>query len=325
MIGDRKGGLDIKLETNAGEATSWDMVTLNVEGHRVYMREAYRRKLTKGRSSCMLIYCDETAPQFRTKLQECISLALGVHLVYLGHTGFSEGWNVTNIRAVHGYSINKQIFRLPPQPPSPLSATSYNMLDGERFNKQVNALCANYDKLHLGHLSWGYWHAMFATAHIGAAHYGAIIEALCRGYVESNPELRGGKIIPDEANWGKLANALNAALDVAGLDQEALQMLRNKVSNLNSLPRGPRMELVCSKIGIKLGEPEKAAAWGRRNRAVHGSRIGSDEYVQVVRDIKLPNIVFNRMLIAMTNASDSYIDYYSTDHPVRNISEPVPI
>jgi hypothetical protein len=145
-----------------------------------------------------------------------------------------------------------------------------------------------------------------------------------RGYVESNPELRGGKIIPDEANWGKLANALNAALDVAGLDQEALQMLRNKVSNLNSLPRGPRMELVCSKIGIKLGEPEKAA-WGRRNRAVHGSRIGSDEYVQVVRDIKLLNIVFNRMLIAMTNASDSYIDYYSTDHPVRNISEPVPI
>jgi hypothetical protein len=59
--------------------------------------------------------------------------------------------------------------------------------------------------------------------------------------------------------------------------------------------------------------------------AAHGSRISSEEYVQVVRDIKLLNIVLNPMLIGMTNVSNSYMDYYSTDHPVRNICEPVPV
>jgi hypothetical protein len=323
IVASRTGGLDIKLETTAGEAMSWDMVTLSVEGHRVYLREAEGGKATRGRGSCMLIYCDETTPQFRTKLQECISLALGIHLVYLGHTGLSEGWDVTGIRAVRGYSINKRVFKLPPQPPSPLSAKSYQMLDGASFNKSVNAFCANYDKLHLSHLSWGYWHAMCAPAHIGAAHYGAIIEALRAAYVESNPELRQSRIITSRAVWGKVSRGLNTVLDDACLDEEALRMLRNKVSNLNNLPADRLMELVCQKLGVKLGEPEKVA-WARRNRSVHGSRTGSDEYVQVVRDIKLLNIVLNRMLIAMTSASDSYIDYYSTYHPVRSIAEPVP-
>jgi hypothetical protein len=165
---------------------------------------------------------------------------------------------------------------------------------------------------------------MLAPAHIGAVHYAAIIEALRTAYVDSNPQLRGGKVISNKAEWKKVVTAVNTALGDAGLDKEALQMLRNKVSNLNSLSAEPLMELVCSKIGINLGEPEKAA-WGRRNRAAHGSRISSEEYVQVVRDIKLLKIVLNRMLIAMTNANGSYIDYYSKDHPVRNISEPVPV
>jgi hypothetical protein len=228
------------------------------------------------------------------------------------------------MRAVRGYSINKRVFSLPPQPPAPLGAKSYNQMDGARFNRFVNALFANHEGLHLRDLSWGYWHAMCAPAHIAAANYGAIIEALRAAYVESNPALRGGKIITDPAIWASISVDLQAVLDKAGVKEDALEILRNKVANLNSLPGGKLMELVCRTIGVQLGEPE-AASWSRRNRSAHGSRTSPDEHVQMVRDIKLLNLVFNRMLIAMAQASDSYVDYYSAGHPVRNIADPVPL
>ena len=142
-------------------------------------------------------------------------------------------------------------------------------------------------------------------------------------YVESNPELKGGRLITEPGKWEEVATALNAVIGRVSLDDETCRMLRNKISNLNSLPAPRPTEHVCEKIGVPLGEPEKAA-WALRNRAAHGSRISPDEYVQAIRDIKLLNIVFNRMLLAMTGASQTYIDYYSTDHPVRKTSEPVP-
>jgi hypothetical protein len=196
-------------------------------------------------------------------------------------------------------------------------------MDGARFNRFVSALFANHERLHLRELSWGYWHAMCAPAHIAAAHYGAIIEALRAAYVESNPALRGGKVITDPAVWSGISADLQAVLDKVGLKAETLDILRNKVTNLNNLPGGKLMELVCRTIGVTLGEPE-TASWSRRNRSAHGSRTHPDEQVQTVRDVKLLNLVLNRMLIAMTDASDSYIDYCSADHPVRNIADPVP-
>ena len=196
-------------------------------------------------------------------------------------------------------------------------------MDGARFNRVVNALFANHKTLHLRDLSWGYWHALCAPAHIAAANYGAIIEALRAAYVESNPVLRGGKIITDPTIWSSISADLRVVLNKAGLKEDALEILHNKVANLNSLPGGKLMELVCRTIGIQLGERE-TASWSRRNRSAHGFRANPDEQVQTVRDIKLLNLVFNRMLIAMTKASNSYIDYYSAGHPVRDIADPVP-
>ena len=110
-IGGTTGGLEIALNSMAQDTISRDMVTLNVDGHRIYLREPHAHKMTKSRGECMLIYCDETTPEFRHALQDCISLALGIHLVYLGHTAFSQAWDITGMRAVRGYSINKRVSR----------------------------------------------------------------------------------------------------------------------------------------------------------------------------------------------------------------------
>ena len=304
--------------------TSWDMVTLNVEGHRVYVREIHTTgKRSKSQSMCMLAYCDETTIEFRRKLRDCISFALGRLLVHLGQTTFSADWNITGALGVRGYSINKRAFRLPPQPPTLLSANSYNMMESQRFNRIVSSLCANYDKLRMSHLSWGYWHAISAPAHIGAAHYGAIIEALRDAYVESNPNLHGGRIITDPTVRKKLADGLKDALDSLGVNPDMRLLLDKKKADFNRLPTRDLMKLVCDNVGVLLG-PSELAAWQRRNDAAHGSPIDPDEQIEVVRDIKLLNCMFNRMLLAMTGAADSYIDYCSPNHPIRAIGEPVP-
>jgi hypothetical protein len=318
------GGLDIRRDATADSMISWDMVTLNVEGHRVYLREVYTTgKRSKSHTMCMLVYCDETTTEFRRKLQECISFALGRLLVYLGHTTFSADWSIIGARGVRGYSINKRAFMLPPHPPCLLSARGLNMMESQRFNTVVSSLCANYDKLRMSHLSWGYWHAICAPAHIGAAHYGAIIEALRNAYVQGNPNLHGGRIITDTTVREKLANGLREVLDSLSVDPDMRLLLDKKVTDFNRLPTRDLMKFVCDNIGVLLG-PAELAAWQRRNDAAHGSPIDPDEQIEVVRDIKLLNGVFTRMLLAMTGASDSYIDYCSPNHPIRPIGEPVP-
>ncbi len=323
QVGGRLQGLDIKVDARPGSSISFDMTTLGIEGHRIFLRTMRRRDKAKSPDRCMLIYCDETTRDFRAKVHECISFALGIYFVALGDTSFSEDWDVTAMHAVPGYSMNRQAFTLPPHPPSPLGDRSYNQLDAAAFNRHVNALCANYDRLHLAELGWAYWHAMCAPAHIGAVHYGAAIEALRAAFVESTPGLRKGKIVTDADEWKKIAASVKAAISNSGLAEESQKRLDARISSMNSLSAGTMLDMVCETVGVPLGRLEKAA-WARRNQAAHGSRIGSDQYVELVRDLNLLNVVFNRMLLAMTGARNSYIDYFTPGHPVRHISQPVP-
>lgn len=315
--------LSLRLEATAASQVARNTLTLSIEGHRIYLREISAKKRDKGRSNYMLIYCDETTLEFRRKLQECLSITLGRYLVYLGHTGFSEAWKIVRLRAVSSYSINKDVFKLLPQPPAPLSPGSYNRIDAATFNKHVSALFKNYEVLNLSQLSWGYWHAMCAPAHFAAAHYGALIESLRDAYIKSRPDLRGGKIVNDAVIWAKISGAMRAALEGAGLEDDARRILNNKLSNLNSRPTSSLLDIVCKSVGIHLGDSE-LGAWKRRNSAAHGARIKAEDYLSIFRDNMLLNVILMRMLTAMTEASNNYIDYCSIGHPVRPLADPVP-
>jgi len=76
-------------------------------------------------------------------------------------------------------------------------------------------------------------------------------------------------------------------------------------------------------LHLQLGEREKKA-WKRRNDAGHGNEIDPDGYIELIRDIKLLRIRFNKMLFAITATSDFYNDDFTINHAIRKLAEPVP-
>jgi hypothetical protein len=82
-------------------------------------------------------------------------------------------------------------------------------------------------------------------------------------------------------------------------------------------------ERVLKSIGIELG-PDESSAWRRRDDASHGNEIEDGTELEAIRDMKLLNVLFHRMLLRITNAADYYYDYCTPGFPIRNLRDPVP-
>lgn len=92
-----------------------------------------------------------------------------------------------DFEAVDPYSMRGQAVKLGPMPPSPLGGPrGFWDVEPARLSHMVNALYAKYDALNLGVVSWAYWHAVTATPHIAAVHFGAALESLQRAYFTSS-------------------------------------------------------------------------------------------------------------------------------------------
>jgi hypothetical protein len=184
----------------------------------------------------------------------------------------------------------------------------------------VKAIYSNYDELDFGHLSWMYWHAVSAPLHVTAGQFGALIEALQRAYLKKHKAT--AKLLED-ADWDRLEADLTSTIKSFDMPPVAKEILLNKARNLNDAPQNVVAERLFGILNLNLGSNEKQA-WSQRNSASHGLRIKNDDYIKLIRDIKLLKVRFHRMLLCLTKASDVYYDYYTVNHPIRNLGDPVP-
>lgn len=215
------------------------------------------------------------------------------------------------------------VLNLPVLPPTPLGTRYQHEINATFLSRIVNAIVAQYDDLKFRSLSWGYWHALCATPHIAGVHFGAIIEALQRRYAERHPDAFETKLISDKAAWKTFsadANRLVASLDIRDDYKRALTA---NIGNLNRMPQRMLMDKLLKRINIRLG-PDEDQAWKRRDAAAHGNEIEDGTELQVIRDNKLLKVLFHRILLRVTNASDTYHDYCSAGFPIRDLREPVP-
>jgi hypothetical protein len=268
-----------------------------------------------------ILYEGQPDEAIREKIRNCLSFALGHYLIYLGCAVLDDACNAISVIAVNGDRLNDRAFRLPRQPPAPL-APGERKVDAIFLSRLVNGLYSAYDDLEFARLSWAYWHAVCASSHIAAAHFGAAIEALQASYVRSHPEQFKTKLVKDDKKWQKLQDQLMSVVASENLEDEIEGILSNKINGLNNMPQGKLSEQVFDHLGIPLGDAEKKA-WKQRNLAAHGGPTDEDP-VSVIKNTTLLRIVFHRLLLKMTNSSDMYRDYYSLDHPLRKLSEPVP-
>jgi hypothetical protein len=301
-------------------------VGFSVAGIKLYLCTSWRDKPAEGSKPGCIVYTGAPNEDTKLKIRTALSYALGVYLVYLGSTTYSSEWHTIYFKSVSAYSIGRRVFDLPVLPPAPLGSRFEHEITSAALSRMVNGIHSHYDELKFGSLSWAYWHALCATMHIAAVHFGAAIEALQRNYVSAHPQNFKTTLVSDPATWRTLSCDMRRAISNLSISDEDKRILGDKLGNLNETPRGVIMDRLLKSINIKLGADERRA-WRRRNDAAHGNEVKQEEQIQIIRDSKLLRGIFDRMLLRIINGSDSYHDYYtigSTGPSIRNLSDPVP-
>jgi hypothetical protein len=299
---------------------SWAAAQLEVEGIHLYLCEAQGISRTEAKRPGLIVYDGVPTDEFRDRIRRCLSFSLGTYLVYLGVSRFDQEWCLTDFEVVSPYTMRGNAIALPPTPPCPLGPRSFWDIDAAKLSRMVNAIYAKYEDLNFGVVSWAYWHAVTATPHIAAVHFGAALESLQRAYFSSTATPGSSKIVDDQT-WENIRISLESSLDRSDLPCETRETFNNKIRNLNSRSQHSAGKDLIDELGLLLSNREKQA-----HDARHASAHGKDDEVDVewIRDIKLLRIRFHRILLAMTGANDEYYDYFTVGYPIRRVKEPVP-
>jgi hypothetical protein len=308
---------------NRRQSVTSNAAKLTVAGQTLYVcapdREGPDAELKPG----CIVYVGTPDDLTRKKIRTALSFALGMYLTELGHTLYDQGWHVISATSLSAYNLAKRIFDPAPMPLAPLGNRGFQHdLGRAELTRMVSALVAVHEALDLGNLSWAYWHACAATVHIAPAHFGAAIEALLRAFEKSHPGKITTKIL-DTALYKKLQGAIASVIADAQVPEDSKHALSENLGGINRVPPRTSLKALAEAIGIKLGSDEDAA-WKRRNDAAHGRPIPEGDELAAIRDMKLLRGLFHRMLLRISNATDSYIDYVSLNHPYRRLEEPVP-
>jgi hypothetical protein len=298
-------------------------VRFHVAGMQVYLCAKWQEK-TEGRvkPGC-LIYLGTPDEETRERIRNALSFSLGMYLVYLGSATFSANWEIVAFKSISAYSIDRRVFELVVLPPAHFGSRFQHEIVPTALTRMVGSIYSTYDVLKFRSLSWAYWHARCATVHIAPVHFGAAIEALQRRYMEAHADSFRTKIIADRDVWGQLSQVIRDSIDRLQIAEADRKLLLDALGGLNRLPQKQLIEQIVSSIGIQLGTDEWEA-WKRRNDAAHGNEIDDGAVLDAVRDMKLLNVLFHRLLLRITNASDNYFDYVTPGFPIRNLKEPVP-
>jgi hypothetical protein len=268
-----------------------------------------------------IIYRGMPDEEFRKRVRNALSFALGAFLVDLGSVVYTDSWKSQSFHLKSAYSIGRRVFDLPVLHPAPLHLTWQHGIERPRFHRIVNSIVEKYDELDFGNLAWAYWHAMCATPHIAGVHFGALIEALQRCYVDANPKKIQTAVIPDGTIWAQFKAEIERVIAELKISEEGKSALRQNIGSLNNVSQRTKMESVLRAIDIALG-PDEALAWKRRNDAAHGNELEPGGELSLIQDNNLLKVAFHRMFLRITNASDLYFDYVTPGFPMRRLNEP---
>ncbi len=295
---------------------------LTVAGHTLYLCHMGDEKAAKVRDPAFILYVNAPPYEIREKIRIILSYLMGSYFAYLGYSTFCKDWHLKEYEAVSSYALGGRAYEMPPCPPASMGTKFERGIDQQVLSKMATAIFTHYDDLNFRSLHWALYHALAATSHIAPVHYGAAIEALQKAYVEANPK-KFKTALMEKEEFAKVQGAALEALETSKAEPSEKTIMTNKISNLNSKPQSRLVEEVMADLGLQLSGIEMEA-WQHRNNAGHGKAAKPEDSAKLIRETKLLWVRFNRMLLAMTGASDVYIDYYSLNHPHRRLPDEVP-
>jgi hypothetical protein len=295
-------------------------VNIRVGGYKLFFGPCDGVAIGASKMPGFVIYGGVPSKEIRLKIRSAISFAFGRPLVHLGHSIFNGKWQLVSFESISPYTMDGKAFELPTLAPAPLfeSERFINELNKEKFSHIVNAFYNKYDDYKLGVVSWLYWHAISAPDHIAAVHFGATFEFIQRVFLKANEHLFETSLL-DNSVWGSLQKDIMQLIASRGVDTT---IIGNKIQSLNQKPQSVLTEEFMDKLGIKLSSLE-LNAWKQRHVAAHGPALREPDYVRLIKEVKLLKVLCNRVLLSITEGSDSYVDYYSIGFPIRKLQVPI--
>ncbi|CAI0756060.1 hypothetical protein [Serratia fonticola] len=295
-----------------------------IQGIHIYFGLTNESNLSEKYHPGYIIYEGTPSKELRERVRQAISFITGNNILYLGCTELNSELNIVGFEAVTPNSMGGLFLKNTNTPPTKLMSNDakYYILDSDKVSLMIENFIHYYDDYDLRHISWLYWHAIIAPAHLKAVCFGAVLEFTQKIYIANN-EVDFQSSLIDKKDWRLISEALHKTIaDSASINDESRKILTNKVNNLNSTPQSILTKRFFSALNLTLSKKE-LRAYSRRNDAAHGNKTPDDNFIELIRDSKILHILCNRVLISVLSLSDSYTDFYTLGHTFRNLSDPI--
>jgi len=255
-----------------------------------------------------------------------LSFTIGRQVVSAGSTSLAEGGERVSYTVKKVCLLGQEnAYKQPSMPPTPLdSPLQQNFVDENKVSSIVNAVAAKMKDLNMQYPLFLLWLGQVSLLEVRAAHLGAAIESLRDSYYNLETTLLPKNVWKTAIKEPllKTFDDVTANLDEATKKSVEINILRNKLGNLNDKSSNMKYDEFFDLISLKIGKVEKAAL-KERNRPAHGSPYSSEQYPGLAMTTNALYTLFNRIVLKLTNAADCYFDYSTYGYPVRDIDHPL--
>ncbi|QDG52069.1 hypothetical protein FIV42_15355 [Persicimonas caeni] len=264
----------------------------------------------------------------RRLIRQSLSFALGGELILVSTSWFNDdGWL---IKTRHVSQTFTKVIGAVSGGTAPMTniAGSGSWLDGNLFDeekiRQLTQKLIDADELLcVDELKRFYFLARRTVMDVGPAVYGSSFEYI-RDRIEHDLPTT---LIEKKAYRETVRPALEAA--VKGLvDDEFLcpgatvEDLLSKLSYFHKISLTAQSRVLMEHLGLEFGDVEKAAL-SERNHPAHGRTYQDEHYDTLMRHVRAFQSLINRVILAVTEGADTYIDYSTDGFPERSLEEPL--
>jgi hypothetical protein len=294
---------------------------LSLGGHTVLIGTMESEEISKAKNPGYIFYTGSPDRATREAIRNSLAFAFGVPLVHFGSCFYTDSGNLIAFEALTPMTMGDRAWSIPSQPFAPITSDHYN-LDISKLEILARAFFDNYDKHCLRNFLFRLWYAESSPYFMKPAYYGSMIETIQKRQIKNTALSISHTILPVN-DYKKIKKTLTKFLQKQKVDANLTRLLQYKIDNGNDASQRVIADRFYTVLGLPLGRFENTA-WNKRNDAAHGNEIISGGEIDLIRQTKILRVVLARIILKLISGSEYYIDYYTYDHPVRNLDEAIP-
>lgn len=261
-----------------------------------------------------------TDADYRARVLESLSFALGRRLISIGHTFLDKDHYPIKQKSVRPYSDN-----LKHECAARSIAPCHKEWDHGSFSEaRISQIAELYLKarsnLSLNDVLWDVWIARSFPWGMNLVAYSGALEQLAKAWL-STDENRGA-YVPHEEYKQNIGVAILELIKTLP-NSDSWKPIANKLKNANSIGSADRVKKFLDGIHLPIGEVEKNVLIAR-NRFAHGgasASFGKEIFLSVTT--KAYETLISRAILKTIGYSGTYVDYSTYEFPERDLDQPL--